>query len=303
MSSTVARIGVALDMDFLIFSAMSASEHEVDWGDDVWSLECDHKKARSILAGTVKGILADVERELRKGNKKPFELVPLCIVSGDNNWRKEVLETYKANRKGKRKPVGYPAFVEACMQYYGPERSFKWDGVEGDDVCGILSTKPELANCTRVVTVSTDKDFKTVPGMFLHLTTGKFHRISEAEADDWHMYQTLMGDTTDGYNGIPGMGPESARAFLDDPQFFYPATKVMKSGPRKGKEVEYWASQSATEAEDQSGTRPTLWECMVSLAKSKGMTEDELLVQAQVARILRASDWDFESQRPILWTP
>ncbi|WP_323166709.1 hypothetical protein, partial [Pseudomonas bubulae] len=64
----------------------------------------------------------------------------------------------------------------------------------------------------------------------------------------------------------------------------------------KGEEVAYWASRSPTETE-------TLWDCMVSLAASKGMTEAELLQQAQVARILRWSDWDHENKKPILWKP
>jgi len=290
-----ARIGVALDMDYLIFSAMSGSETEMDWGNDIWTLECDHAKARGILGGTVKSILADIEADIRKKNKKPFEMVPLCIISGDNNFRKEVLPTYKANRKGKRKPVGYPDFVESCMQHYG-DRSYRWDGVEGDDVCGILMTNPALADCTVVVSASCDKDFKTVPGMFMHLTPYKLLRTTEQEADRYHMYQTLIGDVTDGYSGIPSVGPVAAEEFLDSPQFFYQTSKVMKSGPNKGKEVEFWASREPTEEE-------TLWDCMVSLAASKGMTEAELLQQAQVARILRWSDWDHEAKSPILWKP
>ncbi|MDD0975417.1 hypothetical protein [Pseudomonas fontis] len=290
-----ARIGVALDMDFLIFEAMTVSEHEQDWGDDIWSLECDHAKARGILGGTIKSILASIEADIRKKNKKPFELVPLCIISGNDNFRKEVLPTYKANRKGKRKPVGYPAFVEACMQHYG-DNAFRWDGVEGDDVCGILMTNPALAGCVAVVSASCDKDFNTVPGMFMWLTKGKMMRNSEAQADRYHMYQTLIGDVTDGYSGIPGVGPVVAEEFLDSPLYFYEAKKVMKSGPRKGEEVAYWASRAPTETE-------TLWDCMVSLAASKGMTEAELLQQAQVARILRWSDWDHENKKPILWKP
>lgn len=290
-----ARIGVALDMDFLIFSAMSASETEQDWGNDVWTLECDHAKARSILGGTVRTILQDIEDDIRKKNKKPFELVPLCIISGSTNFRKEVLDTYKANRKGKRKPVGYPDFVESCMQHYG-DRAFRWDGVEGDDVCGILMTNPGLVDCAAVVSASCDKDFNTVPGMFMWLTHNKVVRNTVETADRYHMYQTLIGDVTDGYSGIPSVGPVAAEEFLDNPQFFYEATKVMKSGPRKGEEVAYWTSRAPTEGE-------TLWDCMVSLAASKGMPEAELLQQAQVARILRWSDWDHENRKPILWTP
>ncbi|WP_426101464.1 hypothetical protein [Pseudomonas sp. PSPC3-3] len=305
--SSAARIGVALDMDFLIFSAMSASESEMDWGNDIWTLECDHAKARGILGGTIKTILKDIETDIRKKNKKPFELVPLCIISGDNNFRKEVLPTYKANRKGKRKPIGYPDFVEACMQHYG-SNAFRWDGVEGDDVCGILMTRPELADCVAVVSASCDKDFNTVPGMFMWLTPGKMVRNTVETADRYHMYQTLIGDVTDGYSGIPGVGPVVAEAFLDDPQYFYEATKVMKSGPNKGQEVSYWASCSPDEACERalypaSFLNPTLWQCMVSLAASKGMTGAELLQQAQVARILRWSDWDHENKKPILWKP
>lgn len=300
MSDAPVRIGVGLDMDYLIFSAMSASETEIDWGDDVWTLQCDHKKARGILAGTIKSIMADLERILKKGNKKPFELVPLCIISGEENWRKKVLESYKANRKGKRKPVGYPAFVEACMEFYGAAQAFKWHGVEGDDTLGILSTKPEIANCARVIIVSCDKDFKTIPGMFYWLTNMEFLRLTEHEADYWHMYQTLIGDTTDGYTGIPGIGPETAVEFLEAPKLYLPDIKVMSRGPRKGQEIPIWREATLEEYNER---QPTLWDCMVSLAASKEMTEAELLVQAQVARILRASDWDFEKSEPILWQP
>jgi DNA polymerase-1 len=301
-NSTVSKlkVGLALDMDYLIFSAMSAAEEEVDWGQDVWSLSCDHAKARSILFGTIKTIKADIAGQLKRKFKLTedrYEFIDLCIISGENNWRKEVLETYKANRKGKRKPVGYPAFCEGIMDHFGPERSFKWDGVEGDDVCGILMTNPALAGCDRMVSVSCDKDFNTVPGYFFWLTQMDLVKNDEATADRFHMLQAMMGDVTDGYSGIPGIGKETALAFLENPEYFFEATKVMKSGPRKGQEVPYWTSSSTgPEAQD-------LWTCMVSLANKQGITEADLLVQAQVARILRDSDFDHDAKKPILWQP
>ncbi|MGV8919552.1 MAG: hypothetical protein ACOH2R_17425 [Pseudomonas sp.] len=304
------KIGLALDMDYLIFSAMSASEEEVDWGEDVWTLNCDHNKARSILFGTIKTIKADIAGQLERKFKlspEQYEFVDLCIISGENNWRKEVLETYKANRKGKRKPVGYPAFCEGIMDHYGPERAFKWDGVEGDDVCGILMTNPEMAGCDRMISVSCDKDFNTVPGYFFWLTQMDLVKNDEKAADGFHMLQSMMGDVTDGYGGIPGIGKETAKAFLESPEYHYPAIKVMKSGPRKGEEVSYWTSCKPNEvAELVDPSAPDvvpLWECIVSLAASKGMTREELLVQAQVARILRDSDFDHTTKKPILWQP
>jgi DNA polymerase-1 len=302
------KVGLALDMDYLIFSAMSAAEEEQDWGEDVWTLYCDHKKARDILFGTIKTIKADIAGQLKRKFKltdDKYEFVDICILSGDDNWRKEVLETYKANRKGKRKPVGYPKFCQEVMDHYG-EMSFKWHGMEGDDLCGIFMTNPELVGCDRVISVSCDKDFNTVPGYFFWLTEMDLVKNDEATADLHHFYQTLKGDTTDGYGGVPGVGEAFGPGlweWLQDPEFFYEATKIMKSGKDKGLERSYWTSCKPGDEEWDLRQAPTLWACMASLAAKQGMTEEELIVQAQVARICRGSDFDMETKKPILWTP
>jgi DNA polymerase-1 len=302
------KVGLALDMDYLIFSAMSAAEEEQDWGEDVWTLYCDHKKARDILFGTIKTIKADITGQLKRKFKltdDKYEFVDICILSGDDNWRKEVLETYKANRKGKRKPVGYPKFCQEVMNHYG-EMSFKWHGMEGDDLCGIFMTNPELVGCDRVISVSCDKDFNTVPGYFFWLTEMDLVKNDEATADLHHFYQTLKGDTTDGYGGVPGVGEAFGPGlweWLQDPEFYYEATKIMKSGKDKGLERSYWTSCKPGDEEWDLRQAPTLWACMASLAAKQGMTEQELIVQAQVARICRGSDFDMETMKPILWTP
>ncbi len=294
MSTKKKRIALLLDGDYLVFSAMSAAEEEVDWGDDVWSLQCDHDKARAILRSSIRGI----QNRLKEFNDAKL----VMIFSGDNNWRKEVLETYKANRKGKRKPVGYPEFVKSCLEdtetYY---RTFKWDGLEGDDIIGILATNPGYLDVDEAIPVSCDKDFNTIPGRFYWLTENKVVTNSERDADLWHFYQTLKGDTTDGYCGVPGVGEQIEGVpvieWLQNPSFFYQATKVMKSGARKGQEVLYWTST------DPETSKSDLWECMVSLAEKQGMIEEQLIVQAQVARILRSSDFNWETMKPIPWTP
>ena len=302
------KIGLAHDMDYLIFSAMSAAETEQDWGEDVWTLECDHKEARGILFGTIKKIKDEIAAQLKRKFKltpDKYEFVDLCILSGDDNWRKEVLETYKANRKGKRKPVGYPVFCQGILDHFG-EKSYKWHGVEGDDVCGILMTNPGLAGCDRVISVSCDKDFNTVPGYFFWLTQMELVKNDEETANLHHFYQTLKGDTTDGYGGVPGVGEAFGGGlweWLKSPEYFFKATKVMKSGARKGEEVEYWTSMSPNPDDYAPGEAPTLWDCMVSLAEKQGMSQEDLIVQAQVARILRWSDWDHEAKKPILWRP
>ena len=113
--------------------------------------------------------------------------------------------------------------------------------------------------------MSGDKDFKTIPGRFYDFLRNEFYDITQEEADYWHLFQTLIGDTTDNYKGCPGCGAVSAKKLLD--------------------------SEGAT------------WETIVGAFEKKGLSESDALVQARVARILRASDYDFETKKPILWSP
>lgn len=113
------------------------------------------------------------------------------------------------------------------------------------------------------VIVSDDKDLKTIPGKLYR--QAQLHDISEAEADRWFLYQALMGDLTDGYPGCPKIGPKRAEALLDE-----------------------------------SGCT---WETVVKAYEKAGLSADYALTQARLARILRASDWDAEAKKVILWSP
>nr|DAR49144.1 MAG TPA: Exodeoxyribonuclease [Bacteriophage sp.] len=115
------------------------------------------------------------------------------------------------------------------------------------------------------VIISGDKDFKTIPGRFYDFLRNEFYDITTEQANYWHLYQTLIGDVTDNYKGCPGMGPVSAQKLLD--------------------------KEGAT------------WATVVSAFEKKGLTEKDALVQARVARILRASDYDFKTKQPIIWHP
>jgi hypothetical protein len=58
-----------------------------------------------------------------------------CAFSEGRNFRYDVDETYKANRKGTRKPICYAEVVRrACATW----RHFSHPGLEADDVLGIV---------------------------------------------------------------------------------------------------------------------------------------------------------------------
>lgn len=183
--------------------------------------------------------------------------VLMCISAG-RNFRYDVDPTYKQNRKGTRKPLAYNAVLEKVEANYP---SFKHDGLEADDVMGIFATRD-----SNTIICSMDKDMKTIPCTLFDGKTVK--KIDKATADYWFFYQVLVGDTADGYPGLPGTGPKKAEAIL---------TKTR-------------STESA-------------WPLVVAAYEKKGLTEADAIKQARMARILRNSDWDAKKKEPILWTP
>ena len=234
-----------IDGDIVVYQYSSTVEHEVDWGNDVWSLWADAKEAQQLILQYI-DILVD---------ETAADDFIFCFSDKDN-FRKDIDSNYKSNRKGKRKPVCYKALKQWITDKYQTET---WDRLEADDVMGIMATSTMLEG--EKVIVSEDKDLKTIPGLLWR--SGEMLNISQEEADYNHLYQTLVGDATDGYPGLRGVGDKRA-------------TELLKT--------------------------PT-WETVVKAFEKAGQDEKDALVQARLARILRASDYNFEFDQPKMWSP
>jgi len=173
-----------IDGDIVVYQYSSTVEHEVDWGNDVWSLWADAKEAQQLILQYI-DILVD---------ETAADDFIFCFSDKDN-FRKDIDSNYKSNRKGKRKPVCYKALKQWITDEYKTET---WDRLEADDVMGIMATSTMLEG--EKVIVSEDKDLKTIPGLLWR--SGEMLNISQEEADYNHLYQTLVGDATDGYPGL-----------------------------------------------------------------------------------------------------
>lgn len=200
-------------------------------------------------------------------------IMALSDSTPETRFRNKVLPTYKVNRKATRRPVVYKplrAWVHETFE------TFERPGLEGDDVLGILATRKGEGE--RIV-VSIDKDLKTIPGKLFNYGRPEegIVTVTEDEANYYHLYQTLTGDSTDGYPGCPGVGPVGAKKILDP--FWVTA------------EGERWFDEDLA------------WSAVEKAFRKAGLSEDVALVNAQVARILRAEDYDFPKKKPILWTP
>lgn len=200
------------------------------------------------------------------------------------------MPSYKSHRLKTRKPVVYQALREYVQEVY---KTYVRPGLEGDDILGILATHDHLISGEKVI-VSIDKDLKTIPGVHMRLDDPerKLVVISREEADYHHMFQTLTGDTTDGYPGAPGFGPVKTTKLLAEGCVLQPHEKVISRGKNKGASEIVWLP----------GRPGTVWDIVVSAYASVGLGEEVALQNARVARILRASDYDFSKKEVKLWT-
>ncbi len=137
-------------------------------------------------------------------------------------------------------------------------------GIEADDTLGILATHPRLIKGEKII-VSADKDLLTIPGTVYR--GGELIEVCEEQADFHWMMQTLTGDVTDGYPGCPAIGPVKANKILTE-----------KNGR-------------------------SFWEKVVAAYEKAGLSAEDALLQARLARILRWTDYDFAKKEVKLWQP
>lgn len=275
----MARV-LLVDGDYVAHRAAAAVERAVNWsGPDeaaaLWTLHGDAEEA----FGAFQEMIARLADRLTPDRV-------LLAFSDAANWRKALCPTYKAQRATRRKPVALPALIARLESVYETRRRA---GLEADDVLGLSLTEPDAGE--ERICVSADKDLRGTPGLHAGLD-GEVTAIDRAAADRWHLLQALAGDPADGYPGCPGVGVETAQAFLDAPYELVAERRTVSRGVRAGQGETRWRKRPTDE----------LWRGIVSLYARAGLAEADALLQARLARILRHGEID-AAGRPILWRP
>lgn len=252
-----------LDGDITLFEACMAAETEVQWSEHLWTLHSAFDKVIDSVETKVSMLARKVEAE---------QVVFALSCPKESRFRPQVMPTYKSNRAETRKPVAYAAARGWAQDRFDCR---EWPACEGDDVLGVLATSGRY---TDPIIVSIDKDMMTIPGRLYRPHEDKFYDITEREADLFWMKQTLMGDRTDGYEGIPGVGPKGAEKILAQ-------------------------IEESLEAGGEEFTPANAWPFIVAAYAGKGLGERLALQNARMARILRAEDYDIDTLSYNLWTP
>jgi len=119
------------------------------------------------------------------------------------------------------------------------------------------------------IMVTSDKDLLTVPGLHFDPKIGSrgVVQVTPHEAIYTHFLQTLMGDSVDNIKGCPRIGPVTAR-------------KKLHAGPPS-----------------------EMWEQVINLFSTAGLSEEYALTQARLTYILRGDDFDFTTNTVRDWEP
>ncbi len=234
-----------IDADYVVYKCCASAETEIDWGDDV-----------IVVTSKFSDALACVKREINKIRNEFIWDVPEIILffSDSTNFRKSIQPSYKGHRN-RKKPCGYKRVINALQEEY---EVIVMPTLEADDALGIYAT----ANPGNVI-CSPDKDMRQIPGRLFDMK--ETMTVKEEDADEWHLIQTLAGDQTDGYAGVPGIGVKRAAALFKEDGFS--------------------------------------WDTVVKAFADKDLSEEIALENARLARILRYTDYDFNESKPILWSP
>jgi len=242
-----------LDGDVFIYKAALHAQTAADFGEGQWGLSADLPSAIDQLNAT----MASLKSSLKSDRV-------IMAISDVNNFRKEIMPSYKSNRKTTQRPL----LLEPLRQYVRDNcETFERPSLEADDVLGILATNQKIIKGEKII-VSIDKDMRTIPGtLFNPDQMEEPEEISLPQADYSFHVQILTGDVVDGYSGCPNVGKVKAAKLL-------------------------------------SGVAPCdYWDIIKEQYQKAGLTEQDALTQARVARILRHQDYNYQTRKPILWQP
>ena len=240
-----------IDGDILIYKIATANEVNTHWGDGLWTLHCDEKKCKFEVDAHIDELGSTFEADDY-----------VCALTDKNNFRKDILPSYKDNRKQRRKPMVLNVLREYIMKKHN---GVMWKNLEADDVMGIMATEPHPTE-DRII-VSIDKDMRQIPAK-VSRDGETVENIPQRLADYWFMIQTLAGDSTDGYSGLPNVGVKTAEKMIKR----YTNVPLLD-----------------------------LWKIVVGAYKAKGYTKKEALQQARVAHILRHKEYNKKTGRVKLW--
>jgi 5'-3' exonuclease len=139
-------------------------------------------------------------------------------VKGSGNFRYEIAEDYKNNRKQQGEKDPDPRLTKrrkAINEYAYSLGHHKSDGCEADDIVSIWAQEALDAE-EHFVIAHIDKDIDMVEGWHYNYNKKTLYHTSKEQGHYRMCLQMLTGDSTDKIQGIVGVGIKTAEKLLDE---------------------------------------------------------------------------------------
>lgn len=192
----------------------------------------------------------------------------LLVFTGSNNFRHKNPLGYKEHRKDIRKPLIYDDLLKYALANYNCKVV---DGIEADDYVVYLKTK--LPDEYFLCAIDKDVLYQTV-GEHYDYNNDRYVTTNEMDAIRYAYYQTLVGDSSDGYKGCKGIGPVKANKILDD------------------------VLDSCTPWANNKQLHKAYWEAVVEAYESKGLSEYDALWTMRLANM-----YQYDGKKVTMWSP
>ena len=137
-----------IDGDILLYQTTQSCLNEADWGDTYITCWLDLGELKYLVSVIINRWMETLDAES----------YTICLSDYERNFRKELDPSYKEQRDGSSKPIGYD---RAHVWIQGEHPCKKLAGLEADDVMGILATNGDFVD---PIIISDDKDMRQIPG-------------------------------------------------------------------------------------------------------------------------------------------
>lgn len=186
-----------IDADSILYKYASIYQDVFSWDDEDIQITTDIVGAKMAMKDFIDSIKSATKCD-------EYELV----LSPMRNFRYDIEDTYKANRKAPK----YNLLLKEELREYmvSSFNTYECSNIEADDYVVLKATE----NPSNYIMCHIDKDLNQASGKHYNYNSQEKYKVTEEDGDFFFYQQVLEGDSVDNIKGCPNIGRVKALRLL-----------------------------------------------------------------------------------------